>query len=106
CLPASPRQPASRCCTCPRTGRGRSGGKPCGTPSSATVRRSHEEDEHHVPPPTAIPGPTPETRGKLVQASGSLMPTPLRTAPIMQKSAPPQHGITDPRIQAKGPCSV
>jgi len=29
------------------------------------------------------------------------MPTPLRTAPIMQKSAPPQHGITDPRIQAK-----
>jgi len=28
-------------------------------------------------PPSAIPGPTPETRGKLVQASGSLMPTPF-----------------------------
>ena len=27
------------------------------------------------PGPPAIPGPTPETRGKLVQASGSFMPT-------------------------------
>ena len=54
------------------------------------------------PGPPAIPGPTPETRGKLVQASGSLMPIPLRTAPIVQKSAPRRHEITDPRIQAKG----
>ena len=29
------------------------------------------------------------------------MPTPLRTAPIVQKSAPRRHEITDPRIQAK-----
>jgi phosphate transport system protein len=29
------------------------------------------------------------------------MPTPLRTAPIVQKSAPRRHDITDPRIQAK-----
>ena len=36
----------------------------------------------------------------LVQASGSLMPTPFRTAPIVQKSAPRRHDITDPRIQA------
>ena len=100
CPPASPRPPASRRCTCPRTGHGRSGGKPCGTTSSATVPRSHEQDERHLPRPPAIPGPTPETRGKLVQASGSLMPTPFRTAPIVQKSAPRRHDITDPRIQA------
>jgi hypothetical protein len=62
--------------------------------------RSHAQDERHVHHPPAIPGPTPETRGKLVQASGSLMPTPLRTAPIVQKSAPRRHDITDPRIQA------
>ena len=80
--------------------RHRSGGKPCGTTSPATVRRSHEQDDRHLPCPPAIPGPTPETRGKLVQASGSLMPTPLRTAPIVQKSAPRRHEITDPRIQA------
>ena len=30
------------------------------------------------------------------------MPIPLRTAPIVQKSAPRRHEITDPRIQAKG----
>jgi hypothetical protein len=29
------------------------------------------------------------------------MPTPLRTAPIVQKSAPQRHDITDPRIQVK-----
>ena len=29
------------------------------------------------------------------------MPTPFRTAPIVQKSAPQRHEITDPRIQAK-----
>ncbi len=29
------------------------------------------------------------------------MPTPFRTAPIVQKSAPRRHEITDPRIQAK-----
>jgi hypothetical protein len=57
------------------------GWKPCGTTSSATVRRSHEQDDRHVPRLPAIPGPTPETRGKLVQASGSLMPAPFRTAP-------------------------
>src|SRR5271166_6498015 len=84
CPPSSPRPPVSRCCTCPRTGHGRSGGKPCGTTSSATARRSHEQDDPYVPCPPAIPGPTPETRGKLVQASRSLMPTPFRTAPIVQ----------------------
>ena len=55
-----------------------------------------------LPRPPAIPGPTPETHGKLVQASGSLTPTPFRTAPIVQKPAPQRHEITDPRIQAKG----
>src|SRR5271157_4799223 len=84
CPPASPRPPVSRCCTCPRTGHGRSGGKPCGTTSSATARRSHEQDDPYIPCPPAIPGPTPETRGKLLQASRSLMPTPFRTAPIVQ----------------------
>ena len=49
CPPASPRPPAGRRCTCPRTGHGRSGGKPCGTTSSATVRRSREQDERHLP---------------------------------------------------------
>ena len=29
------------------------------------------------------------------------MPTPFRTTPIVQKSAPRRHDITDPRIQAK-----
>ncbi len=35
---------------------------------------THEQDEHHVPHPPAS-RPTPETRGKLVQASGSLRHT-------------------------------
>ena len=40
-------------------------------------------------------GPTPETRGKLVQASGSLMPTPFRTALIVRKHP---HDDTKPLI--------
>ena len=73
----------------------------CGTTSSATAAANPRAGSNdHVPCPPAIPGPTQETRGKLVQASGSLMPTALRTAPIVQKSAPRRHEITDPRIQA------
>jgi hypothetical protein len=41
-----------------------------------------------------------------VQASGSLIPTPSRTAPIVQKSAPRRHEITDPRFQAKAEMST
>src|SRR6476659_702777 len=39
--------------------------------------------------PTHPPSPArpKEPQGKLAQASGSLMPTPFRTAPIVQKSA-------------------
>ena len=54
------------------------------------------------PCPPAIAGPTPKTHGKLVQASGSLIPAPIPTAPIMQKSAPQRHDVTDPRIKASG----
>ena len=36
-----------------------------------------------------------------MQASRSHTPTPVRTAPTTQKSAPHRHEITDPRIQAK-----
>ena len=86
--------------TCPRTGHGRQDGKPCGTPSPVTVPQPHEQDERHDSPPTRHPRPDPETHGKLVQDSGSLTPTPFRTAPIVQKSAPQRHDITDPRIQA------
>ena len=58
------------------------------------------------PPPSTPPSQARprRPRGKLVQASGSLMPTPSRTAPIVQESTPRRHEITDPRIQAK--CGV
>lgn len=36
-----------------------------------------------------------------MQASGSIMPTPFPTAPIVQKPAPRRHQITHPRIEAK-----
>jgi hypothetical protein len=44
------------------------------------------------PPPTRHPRPDPETRGKLVQASGPLMPTPFPTAPIARNQ--PRDGTT------------
>src|SRR5215475_12743499 len=53
-------------------------------------------------PPSQARPEEPRNKEKLVQASGSLRPTPPRTAPIVQKSAPRRHEITDPRFQAKG----
>jgi len=42
----------------------------------------------------AIPGQTPEPNGKLVQASGSPMPTPFQTAPTVWNQ--PRDGTTSP----------
>lgn len=55
---------------------------------------------------TRHPRPDPEDTGKLVQASGSLMPTPFPTAQTAQESAPRRHQITDPRIEAKPPLLI
>jgi hypothetical protein len=53
-VPARFAAPASRRCTCPRNGPGKSGGKPCGTTLSDTVPRSPVRDERHLPHPRLL----------------------------------------------------
>ena len=62
---------------------------------------SHEQDERHLPCPPAIPGPTPETRGKLVQAK-RITPRPHHCEPPQSCRNQPRDGTKslDPRIQA------
>ena len=83
---------------------GRSGGKPCGTTSSATRPRNHAPPDPTASPvhPPSQARPEERNKEKLVQASGSLMRHRVHT-PAAASAQPRRRPleITDPRIQAK-----
>src|SRR5258705_13916188 len=103
--PATRPPPANRCCTCRPTGPGRPTGKPCGTTSSATIRRRNRgpPDPHPCPCPPRHPRPDQGTANeeKLAQASRShtTSPCPPRRRTYPTGPQPPEN--TDPRIEAK-----
>ena len=87
-----------------------SGGKPCGTTSSATRPRNPAPPDptDHGPAHPAIPGRTRGTRNKekLVQASRSRTRQTRPGPAVPHRNPRPLHEITHPRIEAKGPYAV